>query len=192
MPSARLPVENVMNSAGNQYQIRLARTDEVASLREIENAASELFIGLDLIDETNDPGISPERVATLINLGQAWVICTLDDQPVGMALTSEMGGEMHLEEIDVLPAYGRQGLGSRLLKHVCDRALEKGFRSITLSTFRDVPWNGPFYRKHGFCDLDENEWAVYMHGLRVNEIRCGLRVDARVFMRRYLRRQNAA
>ena len=145
-----------------------------------------LFDGLELVDENNDPGVSPERVAALIGLSQAWVICGPDDQPVGMAIASEMDGELHLEEIDVLPAYWRRGLGSRLLEHICEWAHAKGFQSITLSTFRDVLWNGPFYRKHGFRDLEEDKWTAYMSELRATEVRHGLRVETRVFMRRDL------
>jgi len=55
---------------------------------------------------------------------------------------------------------------------------------VTLSTFRDVPWNGPFYRKHGFKDLKPSEWTPGMKEIRENEARHGLLVDARVFMRR--------
>jgi len=97
-----------MGSAREQYHIRLARMDEVAKLRAIEAAANILFDGLELVDENNDPGVSPERVAALIGLSQAWVICGPDDQPVGMAIASEMDGEFPLEEIDVLPAYSRR------------------------------------------------------------------------------------
>jgi hypothetical protein len=55
-----------------------------------------------------------------------------------------------------------------------------------LSTFRDVPWNGPFYRKHGFRDLQPAEWTPGMRAIREKEAQHGLRVEARVFMRRDL------
>jgi hypothetical protein len=54
---------------------------------------------------------------------------------------------------------------------------------VTLSTFRDVPWNGPFYRKHGFRDLQPSEWTPSLRAIRKHEAEHGLRVDARVFMR---------
>ena len=175
-----------MEAKAHKFNIRLARMEEVETLKEIEDAAGELFNGLGLLDEDNDPGISPERVAALIELGQGWVICDLEDRPVGMALASEMQGELYLEEIDVLPRYGRQGLGGSLLEHVCDWARLREFRTVTLSTFRDVPWNGPFYRKHGFVDLSEAEWTDYMLEFRAKETSYGLRVEKRVFMRRIL------
>jgi GNAT superfamily N-acetyltransferase len=88
--------------------------------------------------------------------------------------------------MDVLPAYGRRGLGGRLLEAVCDWARAHGYPAVTLSTFRDVPWNGPFYRRHGFRDLRPAEWTPGMQAIREKEARHGLRVEARVFMRRDL------
>jgi predicted N-acetyltransferase YhbS len=85
-----------------------------------------------------------------------------------------------------LPAYGRRGLGARLLEGVCDWAEAHGYPAVTLSTFRDVPWNGPFYRKHGFRDLQPAEWTPGMQAIREKEAQHGLRVEARVFMRRDL------
>jgi hypothetical protein len=55
-----------------------------------------------------------------------------------------------------------------------------------LSTFRDVAWNGPFYRSQGFRDLDPSEWTPSMHIIRDDEARQGLVIEARVFMRREL------
>jgi hypothetical protein len=58
---------------------------------------------------------------------------------------------------------------------------------VTLSTFRDVPWNGPFYRKRGFQDLSAADWTTDMLAIREREAQHGLRVEARVFMRRVLK-----
>ena len=93
---------------------------------------------------------------------------------------------MYVEEMDVLPTHGRRGLGARLLGRVCTWAEAQGHAAVTLSTFRDVPWNGPFYRKHGFRDLEPAEWTPGMRAIREKEAQHGLHVEARVFMRREL------
>lgn len=77
-----------------------------------------------------------------------------DDTPVGFALVEMLtGNEPHLEEIDVHPAHGRRGVGSALVRTVCEWATRSGFRDITLTTFRDVAWNMPFYARLGFAEL---------------------------------------
>jgi 4-diphosphocytidyl-2-C-methyl-D-erythritol kinase len=120
-------------------------------------------------------------------MGQVWVACPEDDLPVGMVIASVREGEGYVEEMDVLPAHGRRGLGGRLLERACAWAQAQGHAAITLSTFRDVPWNGPFYRKHGFRDLQPAAWTPGLRAIREREARHGLAVDVRVFMRRDLR-----
>lgn len=167
--------------------IRLARGGEAPQLRRIEDEAGRMFEGLGLVDPARDASFPPERLAQLVDLGQVWVATHDDDVPVGMVVVSAGEGAAYIEEIDVLPAHGRRGIGGMLLGTACRWARERGLSAATLSTFRDVPWNGPFYRKHGFRDLTPAEWTPEMHAIRQQEALHGLRVEARVFMRRDLR-----
>jgi|KBSSwiStaDraftv2_1062776.scaffolds.fasta_scaffold163212_2 4-diphosphocytidyl-2-C-methyl-D-erythritol kinase len=138
------------------FLIRLARLDEIACLRAIEDEAGTMFSGLGLIDDALDGSFPIGDLVRLVSMGQVWVGCTEDgaekDRPVGIAIASMREGEVYVEELDVMPTFGRRGLGSRLLAWVCAWAEELQCTSVTLSTFRDVPWNAPFYRKHGFRD----------------------------------------
>lgn len=175
-----------MGQEPTSYRIRRARPDEVPRLRAIEDAAGAMFSGLGLIDEALDVSSPLDDLARLVAMGQAWVACLEDDLPVGMVIASVREGAAYVEEMDVLPAHGRRGLGGRLLACVCAWAQAQGHAAVTLSTFRDVPWNGPFYRKHGFRDLQPAEWTAGMRAIREQEARHGLAVEARVFMRREL------
>jgi GNAT superfamily N-acetyltransferase len=127
-----------------------------------------------------------DDLARLVGMGQVWVGCLEDGLPVGMVIASVREGAVYVEEMDVLPEYGRRGLGARLLERVCAWAQAQGSAAVTLSTFRDVPWNGPFYRRHGFRDLEPAEWTPGMQAIREQEAQHGLAVEARVFMRREL------
>lgn len=110
--------------------------------------------------------------------------------PVGMVIASVREEAVYIGETDVLPAHGRHGLGARLLSRACAWAREQGYTAVTLSTVRDVPWNGPFYRKHGFRDLQPAERTPSMRAIREKEAQHGLRVEARVFMRLELTRRS--
>lgn len=168
------------------YRIRLARLDEIARIREIEDAAGSMFSGTGLIDEALDVSFPLDDLVHLVDKGQVWVACGDGDLPVGMVITSVREGAVYIEEMDVLPSHGRRGLGARLLTTVSDWARARGHLAITLSTFRDVPWNGPFYRKNGFRDLEPAEWTPGMQTIREQEAEHGLVVNSRVFMRRDL------
>lgn len=162
------------------YRIRLARAEEVARLRKIEDEAATLFSGVGLIDEALDMSFPLEDLDRLIGIGQVWVACLDDESPVGMVIAAVREGDVYIEEMAVLPAHGRCGLGTRLLATVCAWAQAAGYPAVTLATFRDVSWNGPFYRKHGFRDLQPLEWTPGMRAIRDQEAEHGLRVDARV------------
>jgi GNAT superfamily N-acetyltransferase len=168
------------------YRIRLARAEEVLRLRAIEDEAGKLFDGLGVIDEALDSSFPLDTLTKLVELRQVWVACLDDDCPVGLAIASARDGVAYVEELDVVPAHGRRGLGSRLLEEVYAWGAARGYAAVTLSTFRDVPWNGPFYRKRGFRELQPAEWSPGMKAISDDEAKRGLRVDLRVFMRREL------
>ena len=168
------------------YRIRTARPDEVARIGEIEDAAGSMFSGTGLIDEALDVSFPLDDLVDLVDKRQVWVACGDGDLPVGMVIAAVRDGTVHIEEMDVLPSHGRRGLGTRLLATVSDWAQAHGHVAITLSTFRDVPWNGPFYRKNGFRDLAPAEWTPWVRAIREREAEHGLVVDLRVFMRRDL------
>jgi GNAT superfamily N-acetyltransferase len=176
-----------MGQQTHSYRIRLAHPEEVPRLRAIEDAAGTIFSGLGLIDEALDVSFPLDDLARLVAMGQVWVACLEGGLPVGMVVASVQEEAVYVEEMDVLPEHGRRGLGGRLLACVCTWAREQGHAAVTLSTFRDVPWNGPFYRKHGFRDLEPAEWTPGMRAIREREAQHGLAVEARVFMRRELR-----
>jgi GNAT superfamily N-acetyltransferase len=91
----------------------------------------------------------------------------------------------------VVPEHGRQGVGAALLEEVCRVAAARGHPEVTLRTFADVPWNGPFYARHGFIELvDEPDWMV---PLREAEERFGLsRHGRRIAMIRSLQENQRA
>ena len=99
-------------------------------------------------------------------------ILVVGEPVVGFAHVLERGGGFHLEQLVVDPAHGRRGLGSALIDGVCRVVASRGALEVTLRTFADVPWNAPFYARHGFVELGvEPEW---MAPLRDVEERMGL------------------
>jgi GNAT superfamily N-acetyltransferase len=177
-PASRAPSDD--------YVIRLATVDDLPRLREIERDAGAMFDGLGLDTDGIDSSFPHEERRLLVAMGQAWVACPKDGAAVGVIAASVRDGAAYVEELDVVPAHGRRGLGSRLLSEVVAWGTQRRLPAVVLSTFRDVPWNGPFYRSRGFRDLDPAEWTPDLFAIREIERRQGLVVDARVFMRREL------
>ena len=91
----------------------------------------------------------------------------------------------HLEQLSVHPDHAGHGIGRALLRAGCAWAAEHGYAEITLATYRDVPWNGPFYASEGFVESGPVDDFLRAHGLPPEEPVMG-RFGARVLMVRSL------
>jgi putative acetyltransferase len=165
------------------YRIVAARTADLALLASIELAGARLLEGhapKSVLAETT----SQEVFKRVQSLGQLWV--ALDDEvPVGFAHVEIFEpGSAHLDEIDVHPDHGRRGLGTKLVQAVCKWAASEGYDSVTLSTFRDVPWNMPFYARLGFEVIPPEALTPALRAVVADEIRRGLDLNSRLVMRR--------
>jgi GNAT superfamily N-acetyltransferase len=169
-----------------QLDIRLAEPQDVAALPEIERVAGLLFkthpADLGIPDDMYDRPNSVETFTAAQEAGALWVACGAAREPIGFALVLDITGFAHLEELDVLPSYGRRGVGSALLATVCDWASTAGYPAVTLRTFRDVPWNAPFYQRRGFQVVESAALSAGHVRLEASERQRGLRTDLRVTM----------
>lgn len=171
------------------YSIRLARQSELESLPEIERAAAQVFENY-----PGELGVDPQwlaRVKLLEELLEAHddgrlLVAVQDgsEEVVGFALLVDLGLFAHLDEIDVLPEHARKGLGTALVEAACAWAYTHGFSFVTLSTFRDVPWNAPFYARHGFTIVPADEQPPELVRIVEAERNKGLRTELRVIMQR--------
>ena len=114
--------------------------------------------------------------------GRLWVALA-DDMPVGFAHVEMFEPNVaHLDELDVHPNHGRRGLGTRLVTEVCTWAAERELFGVTLATFREVPWNMPFYARLGFEVMEKAELTPALQAVVENEARRGLDPARRVIM----------
>ena len=133
----------------------------------------------DIADAEPPPLAVYERAQAAGNL---WV-ATCRGEVVGYVLALQLDGQAHLEQLSVDPAHSRRGLGAALVGTVTAWAAVLGAPDVTLSTFRDVPWNGPYYQRLGFEVLDETRWTPALQSIRAHEAADGLDLTARVIMR---------
>ncbi|MCE7998055.1 MAG: GNAT family N-acetyltransferase [Rhodobiaceae bacterium] len=165
------------------YSIRPALLSDLPAFARVERKAGALFktIGLDILaDDVADP----EFVASFIRVENALVVVDASDTVVGFALAFNLDGALHLQEMSVDPAHGRKGLGGNLLKAVDEIAKSRHLSVTTLSTFIDVPWNAPFYARHGYRIAVPAEWTPGFHILRAHEVHEGLPAERRCFMKK--------
>lgn len=166
------------------FNIRAPKADELERLRDIERVAGAMFADVGFPEVAAHEPESAEALAEYTRAGRAWLIADGDDVPVGYAIVDIVDGLAHLEQLSVVPDHGRRGLGTALLQHTCTWAEQHGYDAVTLTTFRDVAWNAPFYARHGFDIIADDEMGPEMRALCALETEHGLDPDQRVCMRR--------
>ncbi len=101
--------------------------------------------------------MDPAVLAGLCREGTLWVAADERDEPVGFLAAHELDGHFYVAELSVSGSHQRQGIGARLVEASIEHGRRAGFDAITLMTYRDLSWNGPFYARFGFVEIDAGE-----------------------------------
>ncbi len=168
------------------YHIRLARAEDLSALPCVEREAAARFAPYGLAGPLANILTSIETLREGMKAERLWVAADESERPVGFALAGEVGGNAHLDELDVHPAHGQRGLGTALVEATCNWAKASGYCAITLTTLRHIPWNAPWYERLGFRVLEEQELSAALRELLQEEVQRGLPAEQRVAMRREL------
>jgi GNAT superfamily N-acetyltransferase len=166
--------------------IRLAQEQDLPHLQDIERAAGQPFAALGMHAVADDAPPSLGTLREFLHAGRAWVAVTPDDRPVAYLVAVLIDGTPHVEQVSVHPDHAGQRLGRALLEHLAAWAREQGHTALTLTTFTEVPWNGPYYARCGFRFLTDAELTPGLRQVRAAEAARGLDRWPRCAMRREL------
>ncbi len=161
--------------------LRATHVADIFRLQEIERAAAELFRDSELIDIDTMAVIPMADHITSIETGIS-ISAEIDGRIAGFVMGEMQGAVAYLRELDVDPAYQRRGIGAMLVTAYAETARAKGAPAVYLSTFRDPPWNAPFYRRLGFTDVDRADYLPWMTAMEAAQASF-LDLSTRVFMR---------
>ena len=171
-----------MNAAAD-FSIVPARAEQFAAMREVERAAEALFALDDLPLALRGASLtSDEEFAEAQRERLLWCAVDARGEVLGYAIALWLGGDLHLDEIDVHPAQQGRGIGRALVAAVRTHAEARGARRLTLTTFRFVPWNQPWYARLGFVPLEGDALGGELAQLFDAEIARGLARERRVAM----------
>lgn len=161
--------------------IRPSQAADIYRLQEIERAAGELFRGTGLIDIDAMAVVSLTDHVAAIEAGLSFVALA-GGRIAGFAMGEWQGKDVYLHELDVDPAFQQRGSGAALVRAFIEASRAKGAADVYLATFRDPPWNAPFYRKLGFADVPHQDYLPWMTALEENQASF-LDMSTRVFMK---------
>lgn len=162
--------------------VRPTRLEEVELLPSIERSAGQAFLAIEeLAWVATDDTLPAEAHRHFVELGGSWV-AELDGSVIGFACAERYQDDLHIWEVAVALEAQGQGAGSSLIDGLVAHARRRRLRRVTLTTFRDVPWNEGFYRRRGFRVLERSELDPRLSYVLDLEARQGLPLDQRCAM----------
>lgn len=134
--------------------IRPATDTDVERLVDVEIRAGQLFhaVGMSKVAQN-----VPDRgeLRTAVERGQVWV-AQVGGEVAGYVSAEVLDGNAHVAQVCVAPEYAGRRIGRALVGRVEAWGRTAGRPATTLTTFRDVPWNGPYYLRLGYHVLAAN------------------------------------
>lgn len=164
--------------------LRPARVEDLPRLRETERSAGAVFRDMDMSAVADDEPPSIEALQAYMQGGRAWVATDVADHPVAYVLVDVVDGAGHIEQVSAHPGHAGQRLGRALIEIAATWAAQNDLAALTLTTFADVPWNGPYYARLGFRVLAPDQIGDGLRRVREHEAALGLDRWPRVAMYR--------
>jgi GNAT superfamily N-acetyltransferase len=165
-------------------RIRPATREDAAAMAAVEVAAAQRFRDIGMPDIADGEPTDVADVLARIDDGRAYVATDEAGACVGFAFYRLLDAHrLYLEELDVAPPHAGQRIGARLIERIITRAAQDGIAQVVLSTFRDPPWNAPYYARLGFHIVDDASLDDTLRAIRAHHIARGLDETQRVFMR---------
>lgn len=167
------------------YRIERGAEGHVPRLREIERVAGARFRTIGMDDIADGDPTPADILEDRARGGRLYV--ALDDTATaaGFLIWSPKDGRAYIEEVSVHPEHAGHRLASRLIDRLGEDARGR-FPALTLATFRDVPWNAPYYAKLGFVELPRSEAGPAHEDSWRRQAENGLDMTRRLFMIRAL------
>jgi GNAT superfamily N-acetyltransferase len=143
------------------FSIRTAQSDELDSLRAIDADASTLFpahgIELDLSPEHEFARAEQARWLRAAEQGRVFVVTDAAGASLGFTALDVVDGEPYLEQLAVRAAAMRRGIGAALLARAVVWARAQAGRALWLTTYSHLPFNRPYYERHGYVVVPEED-----------------------------------
>jgi GNAT superfamily N-acetyltransferase len=166
------------------FDVRRASLADAAALPAIERSAAQLFRldpPLARLADAEVPDAARHRQA--IEQAYVWVAENSEGQLTGFVRAVDIDQHLHIEELSVSQAFQGQGTGRALVAAVIEQARVMQLNSVTLTTFRDLPWNAPFYQRMGFVELTLAQADRHLRDALQAEITHGFPPERRCAMR---------
>jgi N-acetylglutamate synthase-like GNAT family acetyltransferase len=134
-------------------RIRAFERSDLPHVFAIVNEAAQAYRGVIPADRWHEPYMPMDELETELARGVAFWVAEEDGRVLGVMGIQDRGDVALVRHAYVASGTQRQGVGSRLLRHV--EALVR--KPVLIGTWADASWAIDFYRRNGYALVSDAE-----------------------------------
>ncbi|MBE0529599.1 MAG: GNAT family N-acetyltransferase [Rhodospirillales bacterium] len=167
--------------------IRPAKDCESCLLPEIERSSGEIFRQLPGLEWIADDKVQSEKQHRALIADGLAIVADVQGFGIAAFLNGEVTPDaLHIWQIAVHRDQQGHGIGRKLIEAAQQFATDHGINALTLTTFREVPWNESYYQRLGFVTLDDEDLGPRLRAVLDSEGQAGIPMERRCAMRKLL------
>lgn len=143
---------------GNDGIIRRCSVGDSTTMLSVVNAAAEAYRGVIPPDRWHEPYMPAEELADELADGVEFSGYLVKDRLIGIMGVQARHNVDLIRHAYVLPDWQGQGIGSRLLQHLC----QDSNRPTLIGTWAAADWAIHFYERQGFARVDQADAARFL------------------------------
>ena len=148
-------------------KIRLATQHDFKYLPEIEKDAAKAYKKF-VNDFDEDAPVTGVSFYENLKLSSVIFVAEISNHIIGFIIGYELDKQAYIHEISVQQNHSGKGIGSGLLNAFIQWSADNNYQNIILTTFKDIPFNMPFYQKIGFKVFDPNP-ALFPNLIKIRQ-----------------------
>jgi GNAT superfamily N-acetyltransferase len=172
------------------FTLRSGVLGDLDTLGEIDADAGIIFekagLFLDLPDTHEFPVAERRRWAECLIARTTLIAMDAECRPIGFVAVGRKDGDAYIAQLSVRQSCMRRGVGGALLEAAAEMSQSLGARALRITTYDHLPWNRPFYERHGFHVVPAHDCGPEMLAEYAMEKKWLPQPDQRVLMRRGL------
>lgn len=145
----------------NDVTIRAVTASDIDQICQIDTDASSKFASIPALADLADGSHGPLEFSTVQHWLASGTVYAAEDEKdmLGFTAVQPKDGILYIAELSVREIHQGRGLGTLLLEKVFKHARQtsesigSSVAKVSLTTYPDVPWNGPWYQKRGFEEV---------------------------------------
>ncbi len=131
-----------------------------------DSYARYVEVSMEAVATTNQPSIGDLRSALEEGL---LLVAECEFQVAGFLTCRVVDDTMYVAAVNVGPGFARRAIGANLLVAAEQLARDRDLDRMSLTTFVDVPWNGPYYSRLGWTVLPDAQMSEGLAVIRARQ-----------------------